>query len=92
MSSRIAATPAMADPANVLAVDDIAMLTRLDVKPAVADALTRPRLAVRGRRGAVRHVECRAVWRSLARSRAADTGGPAESSRSSPTGTSSTSM
>jgi type IV pilus assembly protein PilB len=27
---------AMADPANVLAVDDIAMLTRLDVKPAVA--------------------------------------------------------
>jgi type IV pilus assembly protein PilB len=29
---------AMADPANVLAVDDIAMLTRLDVKPAVASA------------------------------------------------------
>jgi type IV pilus assembly protein PilB len=27
---------AMADPANVLAVDDIAMLTRLDVRPAVA--------------------------------------------------------
>jgi type IV pilus assembly protein PilB len=27
---------AMADPANVLAVDDIAMLTRLDVKPSVA--------------------------------------------------------
>ncbi len=29
---------AMADPANVLAVDDIALLTRLDVKPAVASA------------------------------------------------------
>jgi type IV pilus assembly protein PilB len=29
---------AMADPANVLAVDDIAMMTRLDVKPAVASA------------------------------------------------------
>jgi type IV pilus assembly protein PilB len=29
---------AMADPANVLAVDDIAMLTRLDIKPAVASA------------------------------------------------------
>jgi type IV pilus assembly protein PilB len=29
---------AMADPANVLAVDDIAMLTRLDVRPAVASA------------------------------------------------------
>jgi type IV pilus assembly protein PilB len=29
---------AMSDPANVLAVDDIAMLTRLDVKPAVASA------------------------------------------------------
>ncbi|HEX4804318.1 MAG TPA: GspE/PulE family protein, partial [Conexibacter sp.] len=27
---------AMADPANVLAVDDIAMLTRLDIRPAVA--------------------------------------------------------
>ena len=29
---------AMADPANVLAVDDIALLTRMDVKPAVASA------------------------------------------------------
>jgi type IV pilus assembly protein PilB len=29
---------AMADPANVLAVDDIALMTRLDVKPAVASA------------------------------------------------------
>jgi type IV pilus assembly protein PilB len=29
---------AMADPANVLAIDDIALLTRLDVKPAVASA------------------------------------------------------
>jgi type IV pilus assembly protein PilB len=29
---------AMADPANVLAVDDIALLTRLDVRPAVASA------------------------------------------------------
>jgi type IV pilus assembly protein PilB len=29
---------AMSDPANVLAVDDIAMLTRLDVKPAVASS------------------------------------------------------
>ncbi len=29
---------AMADPANVIAVDDIAMITRLDVKPAVASA------------------------------------------------------
>jgi type IV pilus assembly protein PilB len=29
---------AMSDPANVLAIDDIAMLTRLDVKPAVASA------------------------------------------------------
>ena len=29
---------AMADPANVLAVDDIAMLTRYDVRPAVASA------------------------------------------------------
>jgi type IV pilus assembly protein PilB len=29
---------AMADPANVLAVDDIAMLTRLDVRPAVSSA------------------------------------------------------
>jgi type IV pilus assembly protein PilB len=29
---------AMADPANVLAVDDVAMLTRLDVRPAVASA------------------------------------------------------
>jgi type IV pilus assembly protein PilB len=29
---------AMADPANVLAVDDIGMLTRLDVRPAVASA------------------------------------------------------
>src|SRR5437763_14630559 len=29
---------AMSDPANVLAVDDIALLTRLDVKPAVASA------------------------------------------------------
>jgi len=29
---------AMSDPANVLAVDDIAMLTQLDVKPAVASA------------------------------------------------------
>ncbi|MBV9310841.1 MAG: Flp pilus assembly complex ATPase component TadA, partial [Solirubrobacterales bacterium] len=29
---------AMADPANVLAVDDIALLTRLDIKPAVASA------------------------------------------------------
>jgi type IV pilus assembly protein PilB len=29
---------AMADPANVLAVDDIALLTRLDVKPAVASS------------------------------------------------------
>ncbi len=29
---------AMADPANVLAVDDIAMLTRLDVRPAVASS------------------------------------------------------
>jgi type IV pilus assembly protein PilB len=29
---------AMADPANVLAVDDVAMLTRLEVKPAVASA------------------------------------------------------
>jgi type IV pilus assembly protein PilB len=29
---------AMADPANVLAVDDIAMLTHLDVRPAVASA------------------------------------------------------
>src|SRR5690348_13963158 len=27
---------AMADPANVLAIDDVALLTRLDVKPAVA--------------------------------------------------------
>ena len=29
---------AMSDPANVLAVDDIALLTRMDVKPAVASA------------------------------------------------------
>jgi type IV pilus assembly protein PilB len=29
---------AMSDPANVLAIDDIALLTRLDVKPAVASA------------------------------------------------------
>jgi type IV pilus assembly protein PilB len=29
---------AMCDPANVIAVDDIAMITRLDVKPAVASA------------------------------------------------------
>jgi type IV pilus assembly protein PilB len=29
---------AMADPANVLAVDDIALLTRMDVKPAVASS------------------------------------------------------
>jgi type IV pilus assembly protein PilB len=29
---------AMADPANVLAVDDIALMTRLDIKPAVASA------------------------------------------------------
>ena len=29
---------AMADPANVLAVDDVALLTRMDVKPAVASA------------------------------------------------------
>src|SRR5579884_1685458 len=29
---------AMSDPANVLAVDDIAMLTRLDVRPAVASS------------------------------------------------------
>jgi type IV pilus assembly protein PilB len=29
---------AMSDPANVLAVDDVAMLTRLEVKPAVASA------------------------------------------------------
>jgi type IV pilus assembly protein PilB len=29
---------AMADPANVIAVDDIAMLTRMEVKPAVASA------------------------------------------------------
>jgi type IV pilus assembly protein PilB len=29
---------AMSDPANVLAVDDVAMLTRMDVKPAVASA------------------------------------------------------
>jgi type IV pilus assembly protein PilB len=29
---------AMADPANVLAVDDIALLTRLDIRPAVASA------------------------------------------------------
>ena len=29
---------AMADPANVLAVDDIALMTRLDVRPAVASA------------------------------------------------------
>jgi type IV pilus assembly protein PilB len=29
---------AMADPANVLAVDDVALLTRLDVRPAVASA------------------------------------------------------
>jgi type IV pilus assembly protein PilB len=34
--TRRALIVAMADPANVLAVDDIAMLTRLDVKPAVA--------------------------------------------------------
>jgi type IV pilus assembly protein PilB len=34
--TRRAVIVAMADPANVLAVDDIAMLTRLDVKPAVA--------------------------------------------------------
>jgi type IV pilus assembly protein PilB len=34
--ARRAVVVAMADPANVLAVDDIAMLTRLDVKPAVA--------------------------------------------------------
>ena len=29
---------AMADPSNVIAVDDVAMITRLDVKPAVASA------------------------------------------------------
>ena len=29
---------AMSDPANVLAVDDIALLTHLDVRPAVASA------------------------------------------------------
>jgi type IV pilus assembly protein PilB len=34
--TRRALIVAMADPANVLAVDDIAMLTRLDVRPAVA--------------------------------------------------------
>jgi len=34
--TRRALVVAMADPANVLAVDDIAMLTRLDVRPAVA--------------------------------------------------------
>ena len=28
----------MSDPANVLAVDDIALMTHLDVKPAVASA------------------------------------------------------
>ena len=39
---------AMADPANVLAVDDIAMLTRLDVKPAVGIARRTSRRSSRG--------------------------------------------
>jgi type IV pilus assembly protein PilB len=38
---------AMSDPANVLAVDDIALLTRLDVRPAVASAEDIGQLIVR---------------------------------------------